>query len=283
VGKETKETLTVGGVQREAVVYVPAKLSAAKAPGIVFLTPPGFPAVGLRARYGIGLDAEADRLGFVAVWPEGSPAAGQPGGALCCFWNHGKIDWGTQQPPDDIAFFKALLDVMTAKYPVDADRISFIGYAASSGAMSYRVACELGDRIAAFADVSSGHRDNTDCATARPVSMLLMHGTETPNAPYGGGISASSGLPVPAVTDIIDYWRKLDGCAADAAVTMLTQVTEQKRYGPCKGNTEVALITVKGGTGGWWASVTAPATGDPNLKTTPIVAEFLIKQTKTGR
>jgi len=255
-----------------------------RAPVIVFLTSPGFPIVAPRERYGIKLDAEADRLGFIAVWPAGSPASGQ-GAALCCYWNHGAIDFGTQPAPDDIAFFKALLDVMTTKYPGDADRISFVGYALSSGAMSYRVACELGDRISAFADVSSGHRDNTACASARPVSMMLVIGTAA--APgYAGGTSANTGQLVPAAADVIDYWRKLDGCTGEAAVTMLTAATEQKKYGPCKGGTEVVLVSVKDGGNGWWGAepVGQPATtGDSALKLTPIVAEFLIKQTRAGR
>ena len=288
-GKETKEVLTIGGVKREATIYVPAKLSAAKAPAIVYLTSPGFATVPLRERYGVHLDAEADKVGFVAVWPEGSPAPPAQGQtAPCCYWNGGSIDFGSGPPPDDIAFFKALLDLLVAKYPVDNDRISFLGTAASSGAMGYRVACEMADRISAFADVSSGHRDNTSCATARPVSMLLMHGTANPNALYGGGINPNTGKVVPAVTELIDYWRKLNECTGDAATTMLTTVTEQRRYGPCKGGTEVVLVTVKdgGATGGWWGSDfpgVPAASGDPNLKSTPVVAQFLIKQTRAGR
>ena len=288
VAKETAEKLTVGGVEREAVVYVPAKLSAAKAPVVVMLVSPGDPITPVRSRYGILIGDEADRLGFIAVFPTGTPSgtAQGAGGPTTLTWNNGNVQWGAQQPPDDIAFFKALLDVLVARYPVDADRISFTGHNAGT-VMSYRVACELSDRIAAFAAVGVV-RDNTTCQSARAMSMLHMHGTAAA-ALYGGGV-LGSGVVAPPVTDVIEYWRKLDGCTGEAAVTMLTAVTEQRRYGPCKGGTEVVLITVKDGAGGWWGN-SGPAaqpgsgagTGDPALKATPIVVEFLIKQTKAGR
>jgi len=117
--------------------------------------------------------------------------------------------------------------------------------------------------------------------------MLMMIGTAAIG--YAGGISPTTGLLVPAATDVIDYWRKLDGCTGEAVVTMLTAATEQKRYGPCKGNTEVVLVTVKDGGNGWWgagsdaAAAATVAAADPALKVTPIVAAFLIKQTRAGR
>jgi polyhydroxybutyrate depolymerase len=285
---ETKETLNVGEVQRQAVVYIPAKLAAARVPAIIYLTATGMDRRPLRLRYGIGFDIEADRLGFVAVWAEGSVAAAQgvintANGVTCCYWDNGSTTWDNQRVPDDIAFFKALLDLLVAKYPVDPDRISFAG-AAGGAVMTYRLACELSDRIAAFADVSSSHRDNTGCPTARPVSMMLVLGTANAGVPVGGGASPNraTGPPIPAVNDVIEYWRRLDGCIGDPAVTMITAKAEQRRYATCKAS-EVVLITVTDGENGWWGASYFGAIGDPALKATPIVAEFLIKQSRAGR
>lgn len=291
--KETKEKLTVGGVEREAVIYVPAKLSAAKAPAVVMLHSPGTTsgpngganATPARARFGILLGDEADRLGFVAVFPTGTqqPGVGDAGAISCCSFNDGRPLWGTQSPPDDIAFFKALLDLLVAKYPVDADRISFTGFG-PGGVMTYRVACEMADRIAAFAEVSGGHRDNTACTGAQPLPMLLMHGTANPNAPYAGGVQPANGLTIQAVPDVIEFWRKFDGCTGEPAVTALTPKTEQRRYSPCKAGSEVVLVSVQGGGFCWWGALCgAGDLADPAINTTSVVLQFLLKQTRAGR
>lgn len=286
--KETKETLTVGEVPRQAVVYVPAKLSAPKVPAIIYLTATGMGPQPLRQRYGIGFDVEADRLGFVAVWAEGSPAPAQ--GAInisnnvtCCYWDNGSTTWDPLPAPNDIAFFNSLFDLIIAKYPVDPDRISFAGNA-GGGVMTYRLACELGDRVAGFADVSSSHRDNASCPNARPVSMMLILGTANPVVSFAGGVNSNrpEGPPIPAVTDVVDYWRRIDACIGDPVVSMLTARSEQRRYSTCRAS-EVALITVAEGGNGWWGAPFFGPLGDPDLKATPIVAEFLIKQSRAGR
>ena len=285
---ESTEILSVGGSRREAVVYVPARLSAAKAPAIIYLTATGMERQPVQKRFGVGFDAEADRLGFVAVWAEGSPALPQgdvniANNVSCCYWDNGTTTWDTGRAPDDIAFFQALLDLLVKKYPVDPNRISFAG-AAGGAAMTYRLACELGDRIAAIADVSSTHRDNSECPNPRPVSLILMLGTANPLVPFGGGVSPNraTGPPVPPVNDVIDYWRRVDGCTGAPAVTMLTAQAEQRRYSACKAS-EVVLITVKDGDNAWWGAPFFGPAGDPDLHATPIVAEFLTSQSRTGR
>jgi polyhydroxybutyrate depolymerase len=62
------------------------------------------------------------------------------------------------------------------------------------GMMSYRLGCELSSRIAAIAPVAGnmaakdGSAQDVGCMPARPVSVLAIHGTLDPYAPYAGGI-----------------------------------------------------------------------------------------------
>ncbi len=102
--------------------------------------------------------------GAVLVWAE----AYQTG------WNFR----ATGDGPDDVAFIKALIEHLTADYPVDPNRVFLLG--ASSGAMAYRAACELSDRFAAVAcDLNAELLVGEDCTLARPISVLDVHGMTT--------------------------------------------------------------------------------------------------------
>ncbi len=218
-----------------------------------------------------GLREEADRLGFVVVFPNGTFRKLDNN---CCGWNDGRALWGDQTPPDDIAFFTALFDFLPTKYPVDAKRVYLAGWS-NGGFMSFRIACELSDRIAGVAS-GSGPRDDTACQIARPLPIMVIHGTADPLEPYAGGRDFR-GLTVPAVTEVADFWRKHDGCPTDGTVTMLTQTVEQRSYGGCQAGSEVVLITVTGGGHCWFgAQCGAGSPGDPNFKATPAVVQFLL-------
>src|SRR5207237_1238426 len=57
------------------------------------------------------------------------------------------------------------------------------------GIMSYRLACDLSDRIAAIAPVVGEVSESVAqaCHPARPVSVLAINGTVDPLVPYPGG------------------------------------------------------------------------------------------------
>jgi polyhydroxybutyrate depolymerase len=277
-GTETREVLTVAGVQREAIVYVPARLPAGPAPVIFVLHGNLGTADVVSELY--GFRQEADRLGFVAVFPNGTRRLAS---ASCCSWNSG-IPWSGQEPPDDVGFIRQLLDVLANKYPVDTRRVLLAGF--SNGAlMSARLACEMPERIAAFAAMS-GQQDDSACQISGPIPVLQVHGTTDPVVPYRGGVAVGSGvtLAVPAVQDVVDFWRKHDACPPESAVTMLTPTVEQRHYGPCQGGSEVVLVTVQGG-GHCWFGVpcTYGPQPDQGFKLTPLVVQFLLKQTRAGR
>ena len=68
---------------------------------------------------------------------------------------------------DDVDFIRALIEGLQKRYAIDSKRMFATGL--SNGAMmSYRLACELSDKIAAIAPVAGGM--NTD--TCRPISRL---------------------------------------------------------------------------------------------------------------
>jgi polyhydroxybutyrate depolymerase len=281
-GMTVLESLELNGVTRHALVYVPNSLPAnTPAPLVVFLHGNGIDM--LYAIRGFGVREDAERAGFIAVFPNGTaPAMG------CCAFNNGAPIWGDKQPPDDVAFIDRLLDLVMSKYRVDSDRVFATGIS-NGGGMSSRLACELSHRLAGVAVVAAA-RDASGCAITQPVSVLAIHGTADPSIPYAGGPDVRN-VVVPSQAEIAEVWRSLDGCSAEPVTRMLTPSTQELTYGPCERGTEVRLYTVQDGMH-CWPGVEFPqmfhnlcAPGGPHLafKATPLIVDFFLSHPRQAR
>src|SRR5215470_675340 len=118
---------------------------------------------------------------------------------------------------DDIKYFDDLLDQIGGAIPVDVGGIYATGIS-NGGAMSHRLACERGDRIAAIAPVDGANEwadDGGACNVAVPVRHF--HGTEDPCWKFEGGTAAclqDDGRPKTSVATTMENWRIRNGCAA---------------------------------------------------------------------
>ena len=119
-------------------------------------------------------DRIAAREHFVVVYPD----------AVDRHWNDGRpeVDNGV----DDVAFIASLIDEIATKHAIDRKRVYVTGMS-NGGIMSYRVACDLADRIAAIAPVTGNLPAAIRCEPRVPVSVLAINGTEDPLVPYAGG------------------------------------------------------------------------------------------------
>ena len=75
--------------------------------------------------------------------------------------------------------------------------------------MSQRLGCELEDKISAIAVVAAtmGRELFARCKPARPVSVLIIHGTEDPLVPYEGGrVQVRAGIV--SAPDAADFSRR---------------------------------------------------------------------------
>src|SRR5579864_3088446 len=124
------------------------------------------------------MGAEADRGGFILVFPQAvdSPPS----------WNAGIGALGPTGTADDVQFTRDLISFFEHNYCVDTHRIYVTGYS-EGGGMAYRVACALGNQIAAFATVEGAFfRVPGGCNPARPIPLLEIHGQADHLAPYDG-------------------------------------------------------------------------------------------------
>jgi polyhydroxybutyrate depolymerase len=274
-GTTILETVESNGLTRHALVYVPTSLPAnTPAPLVLFLHGNGIDM--LYAIRGFGIREEAERAGFIALFPNGTaPAMG------CCAFNNGAPIWGDKQPPDDVAFVDRLLDHVMSKYRVDPDRVYSTGIS-NGGGMSSRLACELSHRITGVAVVAAA-RDPSACTLGRPVSVLAIHGTADPIVPFAGGPDLRN-VVVPSQGEIAEVWRSLDGCAAEPVTRMLTPSTQALAYGPCEGGTAVLLYTVQDGMHCWpgvelppqFANLCNPGGPHLSFKATPLIVDFFL-------
>jgi polyhydroxybutyrate depolymerase len=170
-------TLIVDGLRRSYVVHTPKGHDLAK-PLPVVLALHGATMNGPMMAWFSDLNRKSDKVGFLAVYPNGT------GTRSSFFWNGGnRCGAAMENKVDDVAFVNALLDDLMRAFPVDARRVYATGM--SNGAvMTYRLAAELSDRIAAVAPVA-GSVGTEAVQPRRPLSVLHFHGTRDEFIPFG--------------------------------------------------------------------------------------------------
>ena len=152
-------------------------------------------------------------------------------------------------------FIRTLLDDLDTVVTVDPRRVYATGLS-NGGAMCYRLASELSDRIAAIAPVA-GTMAIAQANPKRPVPVIAFHGTADSIVKYNGGNSGAL-QPHKSVDETVEIWRKLDGCPKPATIVELPDrdaedgcTVRKTEYPPGKANAEVILYTIQNGGHTW--------------------------------
>lgn len=116
-------------------------------------------------------------------------------------------------PVDDVAYLTALLDEAESLVPVDTSRVYFYGHS-NGGFMSYRMACELSERITAIVSLAGADfLGEMDCVPGQGVSVLQVHGTMDDSVDFAG-------TPYyPSAHDAALRWAGRNGCDVGASTT----------------------------------------------------------------
>jgi len=152
----------------------------------------------------------ADSEGFIIVHPNGT--LDDTGTS---HFNVG--GWTTGSTADDVGFTSALLDDIISAYSIDENRIYSTGMS-NGGYMSFLLACELSDRIAAIASVTGSMTPSTseNCDPQHPTPIMQIHGTEDLVVPYTGNSAWTL-----AIEDVLPYWTDFNECSETAESTIL--------------------------------------------------------------
>lgn len=175
------DTITVGALERTYTLRLPSTYDGSTALPLVIAMHGGFGS-GTQLENQSQLSVKAEQEGFIVVYPDGL------GGALNIrTWNAGGCcGYAMNNDIDDVGFIDALLDTLIDAYSIDTLRIYATGMS-NGGFMSYRLACELSERIAAIAPVSASMTIAV-CEPARPVPVIGIHSYLDTSVPYLGGI-----------------------------------------------------------------------------------------------
>jgi polyhydroxybutyrate depolymerase len=179
-------TIRVGALEREYLVFAPARRTAAPALLVVFHGRMGSPAR-IRVETGYGFDRLADRNGFVVAYPQGVDGR----------WNDCRAgDDPARRSIDDLAFFEALVERLSRELGVDPKRV-FVAGASNGGQFVYRLALERPRAIAGAAVFVAGlpTRDSNICTPkGPPPPIMIVNGTADPITPYEGGMVSLFGF-----------------------------------------------------------------------------------------
>lgn len=244
VGAVTHGSLMFDGRERTYRLYVPRALPDGPVPLFV----------GLHGGSGWGdqfattnhIEGLAEANGFVVVHPDGVTVADGPGGV----WNGGICcAVAAREGVDDVAFVAALIDELVRDHDVDSHRVFAFGHS-NGGIMSYRLACELADRIVGVG-VVAGTLGVETCDPTQPVSVIHVHGTSDENVPIAGGVGPRSraGVDFPAPPEGFDTLAELDGCP-DPDETIDGDITIALRE-PCDAGSAAAFVTITTANHAW--------------------------------
>jgi polyhydroxybutyrate depolymerase len=243
--------LVIGDMHRSYIVHVPPQYDPKHAIPVV-LALHGAGTNGRHMAKFTDLDKKADESGFAVAYPNGTGAGG-----VMLVWNSGGARrTGQESQVDDVAYLGKVLDDLEGCLNVDRKRVYATGMS-NGGMMSYRVASEMSDRIAAIAPVS-GTIAIDNYHPRRPVPVIHFHGTDDKLVPFTGPQNdAEKAFFFKSVPDTIRILVGCNSCASEPQTTELpdkahddTRVT-RKVYAANKGGAEVVLYVIDGGGHTW--------------------------------
>ena len=214
--------LDVGELRREYLVHVPLAYDGRRPIPVVLMFHGSGGSLDEISR-GSGWSVKSDDETFLAVYPNGFPNADG-----MRVWNDGRP--ANDGRADDVAFVRAMLDDLSARFRVDTRRVFVVGFSNGAG-LAFRLGLELGESVAAIAPVA-GRLSMVPEKLSRPVPTILIIGTE--DAGFRGGAGASLGR-----------WAPLLGCGK-AGEPVRTGRFTSVTWRDCPKNVDAVSYTVEG-------------------------------------
>lgn len=239
---ETNRSVTVGGTNRTYLLHVPPGYTGeTPIPVVIDFHPLG--GTGMQQRGLSGWGNLADSETFMVVWPDGIGNS----------WNVGRCcPPAFEQGVDDVAFVRAILAQLETDACIDSKRIYATG-CSNGGGMSYKVACEAADVIAAVAPVDFdcvvGPENVPSCGgcnPARPISEIQFRATGDFAVNYNGGPAPiPQGMDFPGARRNFEDWGAINMCTGNPQTVAERPACET--YPTCADGVQTTLCTQQGG------------------------------------
>lgn len=205
------------------------------------------------------LTEKANKEKFAIVYPEGVQSDGILGART---WNAGTCcDYAVEQNIDDVKYISLLIDELLKKYPkLNPKKVYATGM--SNGAMmSYRLACELSNKIAAIAPVAGALVMIKPCVPSRAVPILHIHSKLDEKVPYNGGRS-TFGFLIPPIENGINTWVKNNSCDVSAKTVSTFSSYTLTKWANCSSNSSIEIYLTNDGGHSWPGGLHSRAAAD---------------------
>lgn len=265
------ESLMHDGLEREYILYIPESYDP-ETPAPLVLCFHGYGSNAATNFFYTNFRSIADTAGFILIHPQGTLLDGS------AHWNVG--GWTLASTVDDVDFTNTLLDKIADEYNINEERVYSTGMS-NGGYMSFLLACQLSDRIAAIASVTGSMTIQTfaDCNPQHPTPVLQIHGTADETVPYEG-----NPLWTESIEDVLAYWVDYNQCNTTADVTPLPDIdvndnsnVEHWVYASGNNNVHTEHFKVFGGGHDW-----PGAWGNMDMNTSEEVWQFFARYNING-
>lgn len=192
-------TIVHDGIVRSYKLYIPSIYSGNTAVPLLFNFH-GYTSTSNEQMFYGDFRNIADTANFLVVHPQGTLDNTNT--------THFNVGWGGSTV-DDVGFTEALLDSLSAAYSIDQNRIYAVGMS-NGGFMSFRLACELSNKIAAVGSVTGSMTPSTlgNCNTSHPMPIIQIHGTTDATVPYNGSAGWTA-----SITNVLNHWATFNNCS----------------------------------------------------------------------
>ncbi|WP_200978648.1 PHB depolymerase family esterase [Echinicola sp. 20G] len=215
---DSKEySIMVDGLER-TYLFEPIQDQPEKVPLLIVLHG-GFGS-GKQAQDSYQLTPIAQQHGYAVAYPDGLSREGRL--LKIRTWNAGGCcGYSSENQVDDVKFISNLIDKLVKENNIDPRKVFITGM--SNGAMmSYRLACEIPEKIRAIAPVAGAILPVKSCGS--PVPIIHFHSMQDQHVPLEGGKGKGpSGFVFPSLEEVMSTWEAINQCKE-------RDVTQQKGF-----------------------------------------------------
>lgn len=207
------DTLLIDDLERSHILYIPEMYDGSTNVPLVL----NFHGYGSNAEeqmaYG-NFRPISDTAGFLIVHPQGTQDSNNT--------NHWNVNWGTSTV-DDVSYIDQLIAYLLENYSINPDRIYSTGMS-NGGFFSYKLACELPEKITAIASVTGTMTlgQSANCDYVHPMPVMEIHGTSDFVVPYDGSMFGFIGIE-----DVLSFWQTFNSAQTLVVDTMVANSNMQ--------------------------------------------------------
>ena len=207
-GQTLNKNITHDNLQRDYIIHIPSSYNVNTPIPLVFCFH-GYTSNASTIMSYSNFNYIADTAGFIVVYPQGTLLQGST------HWNVG--GWTTASTVDDVGFSISLLDSISNEYNIDPERVYSTGMS-NGGYMSFLLACQMSEKIAAIASVTGSMTPQTlnACNPQHPTPILQIHGTSDQTVPYLGNPTWTE-----SIDDVLQYWVDYNNCNTGPTINLV--------------------------------------------------------------